>query len=115
MPPTITGDVSMGLGTIPVEHRDAMRSLIRCIYAQAWNDGHLTARQESSQDAYDRLEEDRKAHPIRHTATKAVDAAAEMVPIFGDAFVHLRKSDGKVTATAIAPNHVTIHAPEAGE
>lgn len=115
LPAHVTGTVSMALDTIPVEHRDAMRYLARELYAVAWSDGHITGRSEAAQDTYGRADEERKAHPVRSIAAKAVDTAADMLPIYGDAFVHLRKSDGEVTATAMDPSHVTIRVPEAGE
>lgn len=50
MLPEVRAHVEMGMATLPVEHRDAMRALIRNVTALAWHDGHEAGRQEATND-----------------------------------------------------------------
>lgn len=54
MPASVAGLVEMGVNTLPVEHRDDMRVLIRQVAAQVWSEGHCQGRMEATGDLMDR-------------------------------------------------------------
>lgn len=58
MPASVSGLVEMGMNTLPVEHRDNMRVLIRQVAAQVWSEGWCQGRMEATGDHTDRARQE---------------------------------------------------------
>lgn len=112
MLPTIHAAVEMGMQTLPVEHRDPMRALIRAVTAQAWQDGRLCALAEAATDRPARTVEG-----VEQILAIWADAK-EQAALFGDVFLRFtyRGHEGRdhdVALSVVPPEQVTLHAEPA--